>query len=171
MTLPLPALLILQRGFVGLDLTTVKKSAQVKILDICMSIKFNTLAFYMSLFYYMSLYYYMSLFYYIIYNVKLTGSQRIRHNWAHTHTHSSWDFKSSIYKSWNAFCLPFLPLWIQGESWLSKMNGWMCSWVRKPINPKLRLYWGTTSQKVFMSLWNSVDLTPPTPIKGIINTF
>ena len=74
MTLPLPALLILQRGFVGLDLTTVKKSAQVKILDICMSIKFNTLAFYMSL------YYYMSLFYYIIYNVKLTGSQRIRHN-------------------------------------------------------------------------------------------
>ena len=88
MTLPLPALLILQRGFVGLDLTTVKKSAQVKILDICMSIKFNTLAFYMSLFYYMSLYYYMSLFYYIIYNVKLTGSQRIRHNWAHTHTHT-----------------------------------------------------------------------------------
>ena len=64
MTLPLPALLILQRGFVGLDLT-VKKSAQVKILDICMSIKFNTLAFY------------MSLFYYIIYNVILTGSQRV----------------------------------------------------------------------------------------------
>ena len=58
MTLPLPALLILQRGFVGLDLT-VKKSAQVKILDICMSIKFNMLAFY------------LSLFYYIIYNVIL----------------------------------------------------------------------------------------------------
>lgn len=39
MTLPLPALLSSQRSFVGLDLTV--KKAQVKILDICMSIKFN----------------------------------------------------------------------------------------------------------------------------------
>lgn len=49
MTLPLPALLSLQRSFVGLDLT-VKKPAQVKILDICMSIKFNIFAFHLKLF-------------------------------------------------------------------------------------------------------------------------
>lgn len=41
MTLPLPALLSSQRSFVGLDLTVNVKKAQVKILDICMSIKFN----------------------------------------------------------------------------------------------------------------------------------
>lgn len=64
MTLPLPALLSLQRGFVGLDLT-VKKSAQVKILDICMSIKFNKFAFQ------------LNLFNCIIYKVILTGTSEL----------------------------------------------------------------------------------------------
>lgn len=47
MTLPFPVLLSLQRGFVGLDLT-VKTLALVKILDICMSIKFNMFAFHLT---------------------------------------------------------------------------------------------------------------------------
>lgn len=49
MTLPLPVLLSLQRGSVSLDLT-VKKLAQVKILDIFMSITVNTFAFHFNLF-------------------------------------------------------------------------------------------------------------------------
>lgn len=49
MTLPLPALLSLQTGFVNLDLT-VKKPAQGKILDICMSIIFSIFGFYLNLF-------------------------------------------------------------------------------------------------------------------------
>lgn len=49
MTLLLPALLSLQRSFMGLELS-IKKPAQVKILDICMSIKFNIFAFHFNLF-------------------------------------------------------------------------------------------------------------------------
>ena len=131
MTLPLPALLILQRGFVGLDLT-VKKSAQVKILDICMSIKFNTLASY------------LNLFYCIIYKVILIGTLRVL-----------------LIRAEMLFAFLFSLSESMMNHLLSKMNGWMCSWVRKPIKQELRLCWGATSQNVFISLWNSIDLQHP----------